>query len=120
MATLGETRDEVIRIVLAIDREFMDAVATQDAERVAALYTEDARFMMPGWPPIVGRSEILNFFKAALQGVINRVLLDTTEIEVSGDLAFGTGGIRGTMGAGTNRMNQFTVQGYVWACAVFA
>ena len=72
----------------------MDAVATQDAERVAALYTEDARFMMPGWPPIVGRSEILNFFKAALQGVINRVLLDTTEIEVSGDLAFGTGGNR--------------------------
>ena len=39
-------------------------------------------------------------------------MLDDTKIEDAfyRDLAFGTGGLRGVIGAGTNRMNVYTVQ----------
>jgi uncharacterized protein (TIGR02246 family) len=94
MATTGAAREDIVRIIRAIDREFMDAVAAKDAERVAALYAEEAQIMMPGRPAISGRSEILSFFKTAFQGPVKRILLETTHIEVSGDLAYATGSNR--------------------------
>jgi uncharacterized protein (TIGR02246 family) len=97
MATTGAGREDVVRTLLAIDREFMDAVAAKDAERVAALYAEDARIMMPGRPTIGGRSEILSFYKAAFQGLVESIILDTTDIQVSGDLAYATGSNRITL-----------------------
>ena len=97
MAATGTVKEEVVRTILTIDREFMDAVAAKDAERVAALYTEDARIMMPGRPTISGRSEILGFYKAAFQGLVESVVLDTKDIEVSGDLAYATGSNRITL-----------------------
>jgi uncharacterized protein (TIGR02246 family) len=97
MATTGIAREDVVRTIHAIDREFMDAVAAKDAQRVAALYAEDARIMMPGRPAISGRSEILSFYKAAFQGLVESILLDTTDIEVSGDLAYAAGSNRITL-----------------------
>ncbi len=97
MATTGATREDVVRTILAIDREFMVAVAAKDAERVAALYADDARIMMPGRPTIRGRSEILNFYKTAFQGLVESIILDTTDVEVSGDLAYATGSNRITL-----------------------
>ena len=97
MATTGAAREDVVRTILTIDREFMDAVAAKDAERVTALYAEDARIMMPGRPTISGRSEILNFYKAAFQGLVESIILDTKDIEVSGDLAYATGSNRITL-----------------------
>ena len=97
MATIGTVREDVVRIIHTIDREFMDAVVAKDAERVAALYAEDARIMMPGRPTISGRSEILNFYRAAFQGLVESIILDTTDIEVSGDLAYATGSNRITL-----------------------
>jgi uncharacterized protein (TIGR02246 family) len=91
MATTGAAREDMVRTILTIDREFMDAVASKDAERVATLYAEDARILMPGRPTISGRFEILSFYKAALQGLVESIILDTTDIEVSGDLAYATG-----------------------------
>ena len=97
MATTGAAGEDAVGTILTIDREFMDAVAAKDAERVAALYAEDARIMMPGRPTISGRSEILSFYKAAFQGLVERIILDTTDIEVSGDLAYATGSNRITL-----------------------
>ena len=97
MATAGATREDVVRAIHAIDREFMDAVAAKDAERVAALYAEDAQILMPGRPTISGQSEILSFYKTAFQGLIRSILLDTTDIEISGDLAYATGRNRITL-----------------------
>ncbi len=53
------------------------------------------------------------FFDATITNELNTLdpEKDTKEIEdrFYRDLAFGTGGLRGVMGAGTNRMNQYTV-----------
>jgi uncharacterized protein (TIGR02246 family) len=47
-------RDEVA----AINAGFGEAFATQDAERLAAFYADDARLLFPGQPIISGRAAV--------------------------------------------------------------
>jgi len=55
-------------------------------------------------------------FDAATQAEL-LAITDPKEIEdrFYRDLEFGTGGLRGVMGAGTNRMNAYTVRARRWA-----
>jgi uncharacterized protein (TIGR02246 family) len=82
---------DVVRTIRTMDREFMDNVAAKNAARVAGIYADDARILMPGRPVISGKSEILAFWKAALDGPVEAITLDTTHIDVSSDLAYGFG-----------------------------
>ncbi len=68
MATTGVVVEDVVRRIRAIDREFMDGVTAKDAVRVTAIYSENARILMPGRPIISGKAEILAFWKAAFVG----------------------------------------------------
>jgi uncharacterized protein (TIGR02246 family) len=94
MTTAEAAREDDIRTIRAMDRQFMDGVAAKDAERIAMLYAEDARIMMPHRPAIIGRSGILAFYQAALQGLVKSILLETTDVAVSGDLAYAIGNNR--------------------------
>jgi len=47
--------------------------------------------------------------KASIQQLIDNQQLDELQDAFYKDLAFGTGGLRGVMGVGTNRMNKYTV-----------
>ena len=54
-------------------------------------------------------------WKAALKGTPDGQMLDLMSQEdiqdaFSGNISFGTGGLRGIMGLGTNRMNRYTLQ----------
>jgi uncharacterized protein (TIGR02246 family) len=91
MGATGSAVEDDVRTIRAMDREFMDSVAAKDAARVVAFYADDARILMPGQPAITGKSEILAFWKASLDGPVQGVTLDTTHIEVAGDLAYGFG-----------------------------
>ena len=82
---------DVVHTLRAMDHEFMDGVAAKDPVRVAALYADDARILMPGRPVISGKAEILGFWKASLKGLVESIALDTTHIEVSGNLAYSFG-----------------------------
>ena len=85
------SQEDVIGTIRAMDREFMGNVAAKNAARVAAVYADDARILMPGQQVISGKSGILAFWKAALDGPVESITLETTHIEVSGDLAYGFG-----------------------------
>jgi uncharacterized protein (TIGR02246 family) len=91
MAAKEVAMGDVVRTIRTMDREFMDNVAAKNAAHVAGVYADDARILMPGRPVISGKSEILAFWKAALDGPVEAITLDTTHIEVSGDLAYGFG-----------------------------
>ena len=91
MAAKEVAMGDVVRTIRTMDREFMDNVAAKNAARVAGIYADDARILMPGRPVISGKSEILAFYKAALDGPVEAITLDTTYIDVSGDLAYGFG-----------------------------
>ncbi len=83
--------EDVARAIHEIGREFMDSVAAKDAARVAALYADDARILMPGRPAITGTPEILAFWNESLGGLVDRVVLHPTHVEVSGGLAYDLG-----------------------------
>ena len=58
---------------------------------------------------------MLSMWKAALKGTSDEQILDKmTQDEAldafSGNISFGTGGLRGVMGLGTNRINQYTIE----------
>ena len=91
MAAAGSAGEDVVRTIRAMDREFMGNVAAKNAARVAAIYADDARILMPGQPVITGKAAILAFWNSALDGPVEAITLDTTQIEVSGDLAYGFG-----------------------------
>lgn len=65
--------------------------------------------------PIIERAEkwLSDSYDEATRAEVRRMLdaADKTELIESfyRDLEFGTGGLRGIMGAGTNRMNKYTV-----------
>ena len=63
--------------------------------------TEEIKIEYDNWLHRVADEEILSELKT----------MDATAIEDAfyRDLAFGTGGLRGTIGAGTNRMNKYVV-----------
>ena len=91
MAATEVSQEDVIGTIRAMDREFMDNVAAKNVARLAVVYADDARILMPGQQVISGKSEILAFWKAALDGPVESITLETTHIEVSGDLAYGFG-----------------------------
>lgn len=91
MAAKEVAMEDVVRTIRTMDREFMDNVMAKNAARVAGIYADDARILMPGRPVISGKSEILAFYEAALDGLVAGITLDTTHIDVSGDLAYGFG-----------------------------
>ena len=82
----ADNSDEARAGIEAANRRFMELVEKKDAAGLAALYTEDARFMPQGAPPIDGRAAIQQAFEGMLQGIA-RVQLDTVEVEGHGDTA---------------------------------
>ncbi len=70
----------------------MANVKAKDAARlVDAFYADDARVLPPGHPPVNGKAAAREFWQGVLASGVSALDLDTTHIEVSGDLAYGVG-----------------------------
>ena len=83
---------DVVGIVHAMDAEFMRNFAAKDAEQLAKdFYAEEAQLLLPNQRPVVGRLAIQEVFKALIGDGLRKLELQTTKIEVSGDLAYGIG-----------------------------
>ncbi|MDP3001400.1 MAG: DUF4440 domain-containing protein [Bryobacterales bacterium] len=76
----------------AMDQEFVRNVESGDAEAlVDAFYAEDAEVLPPHAAVAKGRAAILALWKGMLAAGLKVQVLNTTRIEESGDLAFGSG-----------------------------
>jgi uncharacterized protein (TIGR02246 family) len=82
----ADNSDEARAGIAAVNQQFMDAVERKDAPGIAALYTEDARILPPGSPPVEGRAAIEQLFASMTQG-IGRLQIDTVELMGHGDMA---------------------------------
>ena len=76
------------------------AIATGDTSAIAALYTEDARFLPDGAPRIDGRPGIEAFFKQAADAGFSDLQLETQEVTEVGDRAIEIGRASSTTGGG--------------------
>ena len=81
-----DNSDEARAAIAAVNQQFMDAVERKDAAGIAALYTEDAKVLPPGSPPVEGRAALEQLFAGMTQG-IGRVQIDTVELMAHGDMA---------------------------------
>jgi ketosteroid isomerase-like protein len=92
MATIATNFDEAARMIRAMDEEFMRNAEAGNAQAlVEAFYAEDARVLPPNHPVVGGKSAIREFFGSGLLPVLKSLKLDTTHIEISGDLAYAVG-----------------------------
>ncbi len=109
MAASSAGFDETARIIRAMDEEF---VANMRAGKIEALvdafYAGDAVVLASGSPAVSGRQAIIDFWKAGVAGVAD-VALNTTRIEVSGDMAFGVGEFRMMLTAGQEVAGKYVV-----------
>jgi uncharacterized protein (TIGR02246 family) len=86
--------DPVREAVESGNRAFVAAFLRGDARAVAELYTEDAQVIAPGAPIASGRSAIAAAWQATIDTGVEDLVLQTTHVESSGELACETGVVR--------------------------
>lgn len=74
-----------------VNQQFMSAFLAGDAGAIAVLYTEDALFLAPGMAPLQGHDQIRAFLGGAMEAGISRLVLDSTKLEIHGDVAHEVG-----------------------------
>lgn len=82
----------------AINAGFGEAFATQDAERLAAFYEEDARLLFHGQPIGRGRAEVDAAMRDAVAGGPATLQFMTDEVIADGSLVVDIGRIIGPTG----------------------
>ena len=82
----------------AINAGFGEAFATQDAERLAAFYADDARLLFHGRPVIRGRAAVDAALREMVAGGPASVRFVTDEVITDGSLVVDIGRIVGTAG----------------------
>ncbi len=80
-------RQEIERV----NAQYMEAFNRGDAAGAAAVYTNDGVILPPGRDLIRGREGIQQFWQAAMQMGIRRVVLDTIDLHTDGDMAYEIG-----------------------------
>lgn len=82
----------------AINAGFGEAFATQDAERLAAFYADDARILVHGQPAIRGRAEVDAAMRDMVAGGPASMRFVTDEVIADGSLVVDIGRIVGPTG----------------------
>ena len=80
--------EETLSAIKANNERFMRACEQGDADRIAALYTTDARLLPPNQPMLAGTDAIKQFWQGMLRLNIKQPRLETVEVaEQRDDLA---------------------------------
>ena len=80
--------------IAAINKRFMAASEAGDGAAVAALYTDDASFLPPHCPAIVGPQAIAEFAQEIFDAGVAKIELRSIDVEEHGDVAFEEGRYR--------------------------
>jgi uncharacterized protein (TIGR02246 family) len=77
--------------IAAANVEFMAAVERGDGAAVARLYAPGAQALPPNGDPAQGTEAITALWQRVIDAGVKEAALETSEVEVRGDLAFETG-----------------------------
>lgn len=81
------SREAIDRINLTLQ----DGIAGGDWAQVAACYTPNARLLVANTPIFEGRDAIISFFQGAKAQGVDRIHLNTTDLDEQGDTAIEMG-----------------------------
>jgi ketosteroid isomerase-like protein len=77
------------RAIQALSEAFVRVYNAGDLDSlVEAFYAEDAHLLPPNHPLVSGRSQIRHFFQGLLEAGVGELSAETTQMEVSGNLAY--------------------------------
>lgn len=78
-----------------LTEDWLVAVRAKDIERLAAMVTEDAVFLPPGFPPVRGREAVETMYRSFFPqfGSVEQTA-SLEEVEIAGDWAFAWGAER--------------------------
>jgi uncharacterized protein (TIGR02246 family) len=112
MSTVTSTAaPDVAAAIRALDASFTKNLRAGDAtQMVDAFYWPDAKLLPPGMPMIEGRDALIGFWEGFLgeTGATDGVL-NTTDIEVQGDMACTVGTYDIRMGDGSSAAGKYVV-----------
>jgi ketosteroid isomerase-like protein len=109
MATSAAGAEEAARQIHQLDREFeRNANAGNVQALVDGFYAEDARLLPPHAPQMNGKAGIAAFWQNVIAAGASGLRLETTEIQESGNLAYGIGRYTFTM-AGAEQEGKYVV-----------
>ena len=111
MWTLSAAAEDVRQIIEATNTGFVTDLLRGDAKALAERYTPDAAVMPPNSTAAVGTAAIEAFWAAAIEAGIEDAELTTTNVEVSGDLAYEDGEVSLTNADGKTTQQRYLV---VW------
>ena len=77
--------------VRSFNARFSAALAAQDVEAVVDAYTDDARILLPGLPPVRGRDAISALFRTSLANGPSNITFSTDELWDCGDIVIDVG-----------------------------
>ena len=77
--------------VRAFNNRFSAALAGQNVELVVEAYTEDARILLPGLPPVRGRDAISALFRTSLAKGPSHITFATDDLWDCGDVVIDVG-----------------------------
>lgn len=80
---------EVMREVSQVRAQFESAYGQGDAQALASLYTQDARFLPSDNPTLRGRAEIRSYFQTFFDQMASQsITITPSESDASGDLVY--------------------------------
>ena len=84
-----DTRATDEAAIRALDTQFVKDAAAKDADKIAALYTDDAVIFATGVPAVVGKDNIRKAIEQMLAGPSRQFVFSNVTVDVarSGDLA---------------------------------
>jgi ketosteroid isomerase-like protein len=86
-----EDSSQISEGISKTNEAFMSDLSNGDAAGVVSNYTADAQFMAPNADLVTGKEEIQNVFQSFIDAGINGIILESTEIEGIGNMAFEVG-----------------------------
>jgi uncharacterized protein (TIGR02246 family) len=85
------TQAEAAQQIEERNQQWMAAVEAGDAAAVASIYTPGTSFMAPNMPTLKGREGVMGFIEGARQSGIQKIVVETLELDVQGDRALEAG-----------------------------
>ncbi len=88
LMSMPAAAEDVRAIIKKGGEAWMAAFNAGDAAGIAALYSETAMLLPPDATQIRGRQAVQDTFQAWIDGGLKDIVLETVEVEASGDLAY--------------------------------
>lgn len=90
-ARMGAPQDATLAALVKLREEWVTALHTKQLEPILKFYAADAAFLQPSGERITGAAALRNLFQMIMATFNSNLVLNSLNLETSGDLAYDSG-----------------------------